>query len=66
MYFLTWIQEQEAAPVSNRHKETVQQLNLELDDLRQAWDWAIGYPVIEPLRLATWPFRYSYELRGLL
>ncbi len=64
-FYLTWIKEHEAALTSNRQKEFLEQLTFEIDNLRQAWEWAIDQREIMLLREAAWAFWYSYELRGL-
>ena len=64
-FYLTWLHEQEAAMINSRQQEIIEQLSLETDNLRQAWELAIQGRQIELLRLAAWPLWYSYEIRGL-
>jgi predicted ATPase len=64
-FYLTWIAEHEAALISSRQKETIEQLSFEFDNLRQAWECAIDQRQIDLLRIAAWPLWYSYEMRGL-
>lgn len=64
-YYLTWISAREATLISSRQKECIEQLTFEIDNVRQAWEWAIDQRLIELLQLAAWPLWYSYEVRGL-
>jgi predicted ATPase len=64
-YYLTWIKAHEAALISSRQKEIIEQLSLEIENLRHAWEGAIEQRQVELLRQASWSFWYYYEVRGL-
>ncbi len=63
-FYLSWITEQTAL-ISSRQKEIIEQLTFEIDNVRQAWGWAIDQRMIELLRVAAWPLWHSYEVRDL-
>lgn len=61
-YYLTFLGDHEPALQSHRQKDTLAELNIEIDNFRAAWDWAVTEQQIEWLRCAAGSLYYFYEL----
>jgi predicted ATPase/transcriptional regulator with XRE-family HTH domain len=61
-YYLTLLAAREPALRSRLQKETLANLRPDIDNVRAAWDVAVGSAEIDLLRRATGPLFYLYEL----
>ncbi len=61
-YYLTLLQTREADLRSQRQKDTLAELNADIDNIRTAWDIALTCKQINLLHNTTEPLYYFYEL----
>lgn len=65
-YYLPWIADKREALCSERQKEAVHEMTLELANIRIAWQQAIVQQRSDLLQNATFSLYYFYELRGFI
>jgi predicted ATPase/DNA-binding XRE family transcriptional regulator len=65
-YYLTLLEQRDPPMRSNRQKETLGELTVDIDNLRAAWEIAIVYKKIELIHRAAFPLWYYYNLRDSL
>jgi tetratricopeptide (TPR) repeat protein len=63
-YFLTLVQRRENDLKRARHKAVIDELVVEMDNLRLAWDWAATHDRLAELSGAVRGFSWFYELRS--
>ncbi len=63
-YYLNLLAESQADLRSRRQKDVLAALNAEIDNIRQAWEFALTWRQLDLIRRAVWPLWYFYELRN--
>ena len=63
-YFLQLLAQHEAIICSPQQKQSLLQFTADFNNLLAAWEWGALHQELHGLRRASWPFWYSFELRG--
>ena len=63
-YFMRLMARQEGPICSPQQKEVLNRIAADFNNLLLAWEWAAQQQKVSRLRAASWPFWYSFELRG--
>lgn len=65
-YFLLWMETQERELKSERQNVALQRISQAIDDVRQAWEWAVQNRQVENMGAALRGLMWYYELKGWL
>lgn len=63
-FYLALLQHFSAMLTSPQQKHALQQLMIEISNIRQAWEWAVAAGEVELLRQVAWTYWYFFELRN--
>lgn len=63
-YFLQFIAQHELIICSPQQKIGLQRFSADFNNLLLAWEWAAQHQELHSLRISSWTFWYSFELRG--
>lgn len=64
-YYLNFVSRREALLRGSTPRQAISQLRLEIDNIRQAWQWAMTEGKVEELGLASGGLSRFYDLTGL-
>ena len=65
-YYLEWVHRREAQLRSDAPQQALAEIRLEIDNIRQAWQWAVSQVEIETLDQSLGGLSRFYDLAGLL
>lgn len=63
-HYLALLQQYGPLLTSHQQKRALQQLTVELGNIRQAWEWSVVNGEIDLLRQVAWTYWYFFELRN--
>jgi predicted ATPase len=63
-YYADFLQERSEALRGGRQRETLSEIEAELENIRAAWQWAIGQLKVEQIKKSVEPLGLFYDFRG--